>query len=93
GLDVIDAKSGRLLRSYNEVDGINDLKSNFFVCLYRTRAGTIYAGTSGGVYTYDVRSKKFNMVKGVPSVFTSCIYEDEAGDIWLGSYFSVIKSL
>ncbi|RYZ97915.1 MAG: response regulator, partial [Sphingobacteriaceae bacterium] len=88
GMDVIDVNNGRLLRSYREGDGANDLRSNYFISFYKARNGSIYAGTSRGVYIYNTGSKKFNIIKSIPAVFTSCIYEDEAGNIWLGSYFS-----
>ncbi|RCH55339.1 hybrid sensor histidine kinase/response regulator [Mucilaginibacter hurinus] len=88
GLDVIDKTTGRVLRSYKRGTGKYDLNSNLITCLYRTRNGNIYAGTSGGLYLYDFAIKQFSMVKALPDLYASCILEDHEGNLWVGAHFS-----
>ncbi len=45
-----------------------------------------FATTYTGVYEYDGKSfKHFTTANGLPSNKVSCIYEDEAGNIWFGT--------
>ena len=87
GLDVMDVRTGRVRKHYNAGPGPFDLKSNFIVCMLQTRSGSIYAGSSNGVYKYLSGSDRFEPV-ALPGTgsFISCLLEDHNGLIWVGTH-------
>ncbi|WP_295128201.1 two-component regulator propeller domain-containing protein [uncultured Chitinophaga sp.] len=82
GLDIIDRKTGRLLRHYYAGKGPKDLKHNFIVSLLKTRNNTIYLGTGAGLERYDAAAKGFDKVNGPANYTVSSLIEDHSGVIW-----------
>lgn len=86
GLDVMNINTGKVTGHY-VVDGKSDLRSNFFYTLYKTRSGKIIAGTSRGIYYFDLNTKNFTLIPGMPlNVFYTAVFEDHNGMIWIGTY-------
>jgi ligand-binding sensor domain-containing protein/signal transduction histidine kinase len=86
GLDVMDIKTAKVTHHYT-VSSDTTLKSNFFYALFKTRGGQILAGTSRGLYLFNVVAGKFKLVTAVPPyLFYISIFEDSKGLIWVGSY-------
>jgi ligand-binding sensor domain-containing protein/signal transduction histidine kinase len=84
GLDVMDINSGKVIRHYGT--NTQNLNSNFIVTLYKTREGTLLAGTSVGLRQYDPKSDRFMAVPEVPANnFISHILQDSEGTIWVSA--------
>lgn len=62
-------------------------------CSLRDRAGNLWFGTTGeGVYRYDGKEfTQFTAKDGLCDNFIFLIFEDKAGDIWLGSKTSISR--
>ncbi|RYG49619.1 MAG: hybrid sensor histidine kinase/response regulator, partial [Chitinophagaceae bacterium] len=88
GLDVLNIKTGRIIRHYSEGPAANALKSNFIYCIYRTPAGEILLGTTRGTYRYEQASDGFSLVEQLPLNWYSCILQDKSGVLWAGTYGS-----
>ena len=86
GLDVMDIPSGKVIRHYDKGTGVNDLKSNFVECVYQTRKGELFIGTSYGMMRYDRETDHFKAAPGFPPDFHYLsILEDRNGTIWAGT--------
>ncbi|MGJ1265960.1 hybrid sensor histidine kinase/response regulator transcription factor [Sphingobacterium spiritivorum] len=86
GLDILDVKTGKLRRHYNEI-GEGALQSKFVVCLYRTRDNTMLLGTDRALYAYDKNSKGFKLLPVKPA-WIQGIHEDADGLLWINTYGS-----
>ncbi|MCK7557227.1 histidine kinase [Chitinophaga sedimenti] len=82
GLDIINRKTGKLMRHYNAGTGPHDLPHNFVVSLLKTRSNDIYVGSGGGLLRYNKAVEGFDRVSGPPNMTTSSLLEDHAGVIW-----------
>lgn len=100
GLVVMDLKTGkfRQITRSNSVDGLN---SNDIFCLKEDRHGKIWVGTNGGgvnvlsadhkvLMKYCKNPKGTNERDYPGNNFIRFIEEDNAGNIWIGSYGSGI---
>lgn len=86
GLDVMDIKTRKIIKHYPANNAGLQMKSNFFVVLYQTRSGEIYAGTRKGLYRFDKTISYFNLVSEIPSeCFIHSIIEDRNGTLWIGT--------
>jgi signal transduction histidine kinase/ligand-binding sensor domain-containing protein len=90
GLDVLDILTGKVIRHYAAGNKPGDLRSNFIFSLYRTRAGTILAGTTAGVYQYDKANDVFIPIPQL-SGYTYNILEDHAGVLWSATISEGVK--
>ncbi|MBC7830266.1 MAG: histidine kinase [Chitinophagaceae bacterium] len=87
GLDIIDINTGKVKKHYISGPGANDLKSNFIVSLLQTKSGEIYVGTSNGLFRYVRLNDHFASSENIPTGgFISCLMEDQAGTVWVGSH-------
>src|ERR1700722_14678405 len=62
GLDVMDIRTGMVIRHYNAGPDAHSLKSNFIVTIYQTRENDILIGTWGGLFRYDRNHDNFTAV-------------------------------
>jgi ligand-binding sensor domain-containing protein len=86
GLDIMDLRTEKIIRHYSSGDGAGQLKSNFIVNIYRTRAGDILLGTAMGLYRYNAKGDNFSLITAIdPSYFVYGILEDHAGNIWVAT--------
>ncbi|MHA4806669.1 ligand-binding sensor domain-containing protein [Flavitalea flava] len=87
GLDVLDIRTGKVIRHYSQDQGANSLKSNFIYCIYRTDAGDILLGTTRGVYSYNRIRDNFEPLPGMPqNNWYSALLKDNNGTVWAGTY-------
>lgn len=84
GLDVLNIATGKVVRHYKAGPG-RELKSNFIVTLYRTRAGDVLAGTWNGLFRYNRTNDDFDSIPFFNSHIQS-VHEDHSGTIWVGTY-------
>lgn len=85
GLYVMDIPSHRIIKHYQLSTGANGLKSNFIVCLYKSKAGKCYIGTNDDLYAYD---KATNTFTPFFHDYIRSITEDGQGNIWVGTLHS-----
>ncbi len=86
GLDVMDVRTGMVLRHYDKGNGEHDLKSNFIESIYKTKKGEILLGSSYGIYKYNRSADNFSKLEGFPTDYHyMTILEDETGTIWAGT--------
>ncbi len=86
GLDILDIKSGKVVKHYDKGDGPNALKSNFVDFIYQTRSGNILVGTSYGLHHYNKANHDFSLITQVPpDLHYTAITEDANGTIWTAS--------
>lgn len=87
GLDLMDIRTGKIIKHYSAGAGNNSLKSNFIYSIHRSRSGDIFFCTSGGFFMYNRKEDNFIHITGVPErMFYSTMLEDSKGIFWLGSY-------
>ncbi|WP_460767543.1 ligand-binding sensor domain-containing protein [Niabella terrae] len=89
GLDIMDLRSRKVIRHYAYSPGRYGLKSNFIHSIFKSAAGTIYVGTSNGLYIYSPAMDNFIPLDFIPQEnFFSAITEDALGNIWFGTFRS-----
>jgi ligand-binding sensor domain-containing protein/signal transduction histidine kinase len=87
GLDVMDTRTGEVIKHYRAGPGAHELKSNFIVSLLQTKNGDIYAGTSNGLFKYNAKGDHFEPVNALDGGgFIACLMEDTEGNIWAGTH-------
>ena len=92
GLDILDARTGKVLRHFEAGAGANALKSNFVFSIYQTRAGEILVGTTAGVFKYRPLSDDFTAIPQLNG-YTYNILEDRNGVLWTATISDGIKFL
>ena len=81
GLDIMNIKTGKIIRHYNAGPGLHDLKNNFIVTIFQTRSGDILIGTQNGLFKYNRQTDDFSSVPHFESQIQT-LWEDEDGTIW-----------
>lgn len=69
---------------------INKIGKKWVKTLVEDRSKNIWLGTSDGLYLYDRRQnslKTFTIAQGLRSNDINCVFEDDRGRIWVGSYY------
>ena len=81
GLDVMDIRTGKVIRHYNAGPGEHSLKSNFIVTIYQTQGHEILIGTWGGLFRYNRQQDNFTALPefGQP---IQALLEDDDGILW-----------
>lgn len=87
GLDIMDIKSGKVVRHYIAGPADDELKSNFVVSLLRCKDNSMYVGTSNGLYLYNPATDGFKRFANEEAgVFIASLLEDHTGTIWIGTH-------
>jgi ligand-binding sensor domain-containing protein/signal transduction histidine kinase/DNA-binding response OmpR family regulator len=81
GLDILDIKSGKVIRHYNSGPRPGELKNNFIITIYQTRAGEVMVGTQSGLFRYNRPTDDFSSVPGFDSQIQT-LWEDNQGTLW-----------
>lgn len=90
GVDLLDLKTGNVLRHYEAGNKAGDLKSNFVLSFYRTRAGKILLGTTAGVFAYQPGRDSFEPIPQLNG-YTYNILEDRKGVLWSATISEGVK--
>jgi ligand-binding sensor domain-containing protein len=79
GLDVMNIRTGKIIRHYSKNNDSNSLKSNFINCIYQSPGGDILLGTTIGTYRYNRSADNFSLLKGFPvfNWYSSLLQEEE----------------
>jgi ligand-binding sensor domain-containing protein/signal transduction histidine kinase/DNA-binding response OmpR family regulator len=81
GLDVMNILTGKVIRHYNAGPGKHDLKSNFIITIYQTRAHEILIGTWGGLFKYNRGEDDFSPVPEF-GTHIQALLEDDQDILW-----------
>ena len=85
GLDISD---GVRMRHFSNTFLPNDIGANTINTLYRTRDGTIWAGTNNNLYTINPETGVFTKQRySLPSFRIWALHEDGEGILWVGTLF------
>lgn len=79
GVYLLDKDKVRIIRHY-------DFSGSSCICIRKTSDGSIYAGTSAGMFRYDRVSDNFVRYGQIPEVWIHDIFEDSEGTVWIGSF-------
>ena len=85
GLFRLDTRDGAV-KDYGILkrpSGINDPR---VYMIYKDSSGTIYAGTTLGIFIYDKSSDNFNSVPCFDRIFVTSMDEDLDGVLWLSTF-------
>src|SRR6185369_14593756 len=82
GLDILNIRTGKVIRHYDAGPGPGDFKNNFIVTLFKTRSGDILIGTQNGLFRYNPHSDDFSAVPNFDTQ-VQALWEDEQGMIWV----------
>jgi len=84
GLDILDIKSGKVIRHYDYASK-NGFKSNFPFCFFKTNEGRVIVGSFPGISVYNRSGDYFEPLAGFPKADSyRCIVKDSQGTIWAG---------
>lgn len=88
GLDVMDMRSGRIIRHYNHDDvRSGSLSDDNVFSLCKDSKGRIWAGTIHGLNLFDRKTGQFSLVEQIgKDSYVFDILEDHQGNIWLATY-------
>jgi len=93
GLDVLDVRTGKVIRRYNAASGRSSLKSNFIYCIYQPPGGQLMLGTTIGAYKYDPVRDDFDSLPYLPlHCWYSSLLQDRSGTVWAATYGSGLYS-
>lgn len=81
GLDIMNIRTGKVIRHYDAGPAAGDLKNNFIITLYQTRNGDILVGTQNGLFRYNRPTDNFSPVPHFTSQIQT-LWEDEQGTLW-----------
>jgi ligand-binding sensor domain-containing protein/signal transduction histidine kinase/DNA-binding response OmpR family regulator len=84
GLDIMNIKTGKVVRHFDAGPGVHDLKNDFIVTLYKTRSGEILIGTWKGLFKYNRKTDNFSPVPFFDGAIQA-LWEDEKGTLWAGT--------
>ena len=90
GLNILDIKTGKVVRHYVAGNKPGDLYSNFIFSLYQTASGIILVGTTAGVFQYNAADDSFSPVPALNG-YTYNILEDRAGVWWSATIADGVK--
>ena len=87
GLDVLDIKTGKVMRHYSKGNGARSLKSNFIYTIAQINNGEIVLGTTQGAFKYNRQTDDFTPLPGMPAnMWYTGILQDKNGGIWASTY-------
>ncbi|WP_431213957.1 ligand-binding sensor domain-containing protein [Puia sp. P3] len=93
GLDVLDVRTGKVIRRYNAASGRSSLRSNFIYCIYQPPGGQLMLGTTIGAYKYDPLKDDFDSLPYLPlHCWYSSLLQDRGGTVWAATYGSGLYS-
>jgi ligand-binding sensor domain-containing protein/signal transduction histidine kinase/DNA-binding response OmpR family regulator len=81
GLDIMNIKTGKVIRHYNAGPGPHELKNDFIVTLFKTLSGDILVGTWKGLFRYNRQTDDFSSVPLFEAPI-QVLWEDEEGTLW-----------
>ena len=85
GIYVVDTKSLQLVRRYEKTEKTAQGRSISGITMCQQK-GSIFVGTRGGVYLFDEKGERFNLLPETKGVYSHHLYADSKGDVWVASF-------
>jgi signal transduction histidine kinase len=88
GVQRFDPKTARFTPTHPQGKDGSPFLYKRVQSLHVDHEGAVWAGTSNGLYRYDVETETtaaYTEHDGLPSNTVSCVFEDDSGDLWLGT--------
>ncbi|MBF4470366.1 hybrid sensor histidine kinase/response regulator transcription factor [Flavobacterium sp. HJJ] len=87
GLDILDRKSGNVIKHYSANDPSTGLRSNFIFSFSELQNKDLIVITTMGLYRYNEQKDYFDILKTFPeTVHYTTFKVDSEGNYWAGSY-------
>ncbi len=87
GIYILDIPQLTVTDHFKFSDNRSGLRTNTFITFLKTSEGTIYAGSSNGLYIFDRRNSSFKLMDQLAAgYFIHCLFEDNKGNVWIGTY-------
>ena len=86
GLYEFDTKEERMIRKHT-------FPGNMVSAGFKTEEGDLFIGTTSGLYILETDEEGFRKVEAAHNDFIHCIYQDNAGIIWVGTYGNGIRCI
>lgn len=86
GIDVMDLRTGKIVKHYTVASNPYTGKNDLIVYLYKTRRNDLFVATALGVYRYAPEKDRFEPVGQFPAhCRIQTIFEDHEGVLWAGT--------
>jgi len=82
GMDIMNIRTGKVIRHYNAGPLPGELKNNFIITIFQTSAGEILIGTQNGLFRYNRKTDDFSPVPNFETQ-VQALWEDEKGILWV----------
>lgn len=87
GIYILNVPTERITNHFEIEDRNSGLRTNSFITFLKTGDGTIYAGSTNGLYQFYRGTSSFRYLDDVAAgTFIHALYEDNKGNIWIGTY-------
>jgi len=87
GIYVLNIPDQKIKAHYEFKNPSSGIKTNTFITFLRMADGTIYAGSSSGLYRFNRETSSFSYLDDVAAEsFIHALLEDDNGNIWIGTY-------
>jgi len=81
GLDVMDIRTGKVIRHYSAGPDSNSFKGNFIITIYQMRSSDLLIGTWKGLFKYNRITDNFSPFAFFNSEIQALL-EDDEGTLW-----------
>ena len=85
GLDILNVRTGRIRRYRMDLSDSTSLPNDHVYTICRTRDGTMYVGTLGGLCRYDPAGDHFLRERALGQSFVFDMAEDSEGNLWVAT--------
>jgi signal transduction histidine kinase/ligand-binding sensor domain-containing protein/DNA-binding response OmpR family regulator len=87
GIYLLNIPSEKIIGHFEFSNVKSGLKTNSFITFLKTTDGTIYAGSTTGLYRYIRETSSFKLMDDLTAgKFIHALYEDHNGNVWIGTY-------
>lgn len=88
GLDVINIKTGKLIKHYGSGKNGEGLRSDFILYIFEAKNKDLYVLTSAGIHRFQEDLNEFEVVTAFPEAYHyTYLIEDHQGVLWAGTYW------
>jgi signal transduction histidine kinase/ligand-binding sensor domain-containing protein/AraC-like DNA-binding protein len=87
GIYILNIPAQKLKSHFELKNKSSGFRTNSFVTFLKTTDGTIYAGSTIGLYQFNRETSSFRFLDDVAAgTFIHCLFEDSQKNIWIGTY-------